>query len=310
MKTLVTGGAGFIGRWLVKTLLNEGIDVAVVDNLSSGSLENINEFTKEKGFIDFFKGSINGERVLKKISKIKFDIIFHLAASINVQESIDNPQKTFEEDVVATVKLLERSRPSKTKFIFVSTCLVYSAMQNKAISEAHTTLPSSPYAGSKLAAEKMALSYYYAYGLPVVVLRPFNTYGPYQKAFGEGGVIATFLGNINAGKPLCIYGDGTQTRDFLYVEDCARFIYLAGIKEKAVGEIINAGSGRDISIKDLAHKMNAASSIEHLPHHHPRAEIQKMVCDSTKAREILGWEASTSLEDGLELTRNWVNAQG
>jgi len=307
MKALVTGGAGFIGRWLVKTLLDAGIDVVIVDNLSSGSLENIAEFTKNKGFFDFFKESINEERVLKKISKIKFDIIFHLAASINVQESIDNPRKTFEEDVVATVNLLERARLSRTKFIFVSTCLVYGAMENKAMDETHFTIPSSPYAGAKLAAEKMALSYYHAYNLPVVILRPFNTYGPYQKASGEGGVIATFLGNIKAGKPICIYGDGTQTRDFLYVEDCARFIYLSGIKEEAVGEVINAGSGRDISVKDLACKMDASSKVEYLPHHHSQAEIKKMVCDSTKAKEILGWETSTSLENGLELTRMWIN---
>jgi len=310
MKALVTGGAGFIGRWLVKILLDEGIDTAVVDNLSSGSLENIAEFTKKKGFIDFFKESINEERLLKKISKIKFDIIFHLAASINVQESIDNPRKTFEEDVVATVKLLERARLSRTKFIFVSTCLVYGAMENKAMDETHFTIPSSPYAGAKLAAEKMALSYYHAYNLPVVILRPFNTYGPYQKASGEGGVIATFLGNIKAGKPICIYGDGTQTRDFLYVEDCARFIYLSGIKEEAVGEVINAGSGRDISVKDLACKMDASSSIEYLPHHHPQAEIRKMVCDSTKAKEILEWEPATSLGEGLEKIKDWISTNG
>ena len=146
MKVLVTGGAGFIGRWLVKTLLDSGIDVVVVDNLSSGSLENISEFTKKKGFIDFYEESINEERLLKKITKIKFDIIFHLAASINVQESIEDPKKTFEEDVVATVKLLENSRSLQAKFIFVSTCLVYDAMKGKTMDETHPTLPSSPYA--------------------------------------------------------------------------------------------------------------------------------------------------------------------
>lgn len=307
MKALVTGGAGFIGRWLVKILLDEGIGVAVADNLSSGSLENISEFVKDKGFIDFFKGSVNNEALLKKAFKIKFDLIFHLAASINVQESIESPLKTFEEDVVATVRLLEKSRFSKTKFIFASTCLVYSPAEDKAIDEAHATLPRSPYAGAKLAAEKMTLSYYYAYGLPTIILRPFNTYGPYQKASGEGGVIATFLGNIKRNKPICIYGDGTQTRDFLYVEDCARFIYLSGIKAKAKGEIINAGSGRDIAIKDLACKIGPSSKIEYLPHHHPQAEIKKMVCNSIKAKEILDWEPRTSLEEGLELTKDWIN---
>jgi nucleoside-diphosphate-sugar epimerase len=306
VKALVTGGAGFIGRWLVRELLSEGIEVAVIDNLSSGSLENISEFINKKGFIDFFKESVNEEKALERIFKIKFDLIFHLAASINVQESIDNPRKTFEEDVVSTVKLLEKTRVNLGKFIFVSTCLVYSETLNKAIDETYPTCPLSPYAGAKLASEKMVLSYYHAYGLPAVILRPFNTYGPYQKTSGEGGVIATFLGNVKAGTPLYIYGDGTQTRDFLYVEDCTRFIYLSGIKEKAIGEVINAGSGKDMSIKELAHMIGPGSSIEYLSHHHPQAEIKKMLCDSTKAKNILGWEPRISLDEGLELTRDWI----
>jgi nucleoside-diphosphate-sugar epimerase len=291
---------------VVKALLDKGIETAVADNLSSGCLENIAEFTGKKGFIEFFKGSINEEETLDKIFKIKFDTIFHLAASINVQKSIEDPKNTFDEDVVGTMRLLERVRPLRPKFIFISTCMVYSRAQDKPICENHPTLPCSPYAGAKLAAEKMALSYYYAYNLPVVILRPFNTYGPYQNAAGEGGVIATFLGNIKKGIPLYIYGDGTQTRDFLYVEDCAHFIYLSSIREKAVGEIINAGSGRDISISGLAGKINSSCKIEYLPHHHPRAEIKKMVCDSAKAGRILGWEAAATLEEGLKKTKDWI----
>lgn len=306
MKALVTGGAGFIGRWLVKTLLEGGIEVAVMDNLSRGSLENIAELVNKSGFIDFFKKSVIDEKALQKIFKINFGLVFHLAASINVQDSLDHPEKVFKEDTVATVKLLEQCRQSQSKFIFMSTCLVYEAAQDKAIDEKYPTTPRSPYAGAKLAAEEMALSYYYAYGLPVIILRPFNTFGPYQKSSGEGGVIATFFGNLKSGKPISIYGDGSQTRDFLYVEDCARFTYLASTKEEAHGEIINAGSGRDISIKDLAYKIDSSAIIRHVPHHHPQSEIRKMVCDSGKAKKILGWEARTSLEEGLEKTRAWI----
>lgn len=306
MKALVTGGAGFIGRWLVKILLEEGWETVIVDDLSSGSMENISEFSNKKNFIDFFKKTVNDEKFLKTLFRIKFDAVFHLAASINVQGSIENPAKTFEDDAVATVKILENMRGQLSKFIFVSTCLVYSEMDKTPISESHPVVPHSPYAGAKLAAEKMALSYYHAYELPVVILRPFNTYGPYQKSSGEGGVIATFLGNQKAGKPLYIYGDGTQTRDFLYVEDCSRFIYLSAIIEKAAGETINAGSGRDISVRELARSIAPSGKIEYLPHHHPRAEIKKMVCDFTKAREILGWEPAVSLEEGLAKTREWV----
>jgi nucleoside-diphosphate-sugar epimerase len=306
MKALVTGGAGFIGRWLVKTLVEEGIEVAVVDNLSQGSPENIAEFLSRKEFINFFKDSVDNERLLQKVFKIRFDLVFHLAASINVQDSLDHPEKVFKEDTVATVKLLERCLRGRSKFIFMSTCMVYDAARDRPIHEEYPTLPRSPYAGAKLAAEKMVLSYYYAYGLPVIVLRPFNTYGPYQKTSGEGGVIATFLGNIKEGKPISIYGDGAQTRDFLYVEDCARFAYLASMTAEACGEIINAGSGRDIAIKDLARKIDSSAVIKYVPHHHPRSEIRKMVCDSGKAKRILGWEARISLEEGLKKTRAWV----
>jgi len=151
------------------------------------------------------------------------------------------------------------------------------------------------------------LSYYHAYGLPTVVIRPFNTYGPFQKTGGEGGVVAIFIKNKLAGKTLNIYGDGTQTRDLLYVEDCARFVVKAGYSDKVNGEIMNAGLGQDISVNDLALLIAGdASRIEHVEHIHPQSEIQKLLSDYSKAERLLGWQPEVTLEEGIRRTEEWI----
>jgi nucleoside-diphosphate-sugar epimerase len=181
------------------------------------------------------------------------------------------------------------------------------ATDERGITEEHPTKPASPYAGSKIAAENMVLSYWYTYKLPAVVLRPFNTYGPFQKTNGEGGVVAIFIKNTLEGKTLNIYGDGTQTRDLLYVEDCARFVVEAGYSDKTNGEIINAGSGRDISINDLALLIvKDERLIKHVPHIHPQSEIQKLLCNYSKAERLLGWKPQYTLEEGIKKTREWI----
>jgi len=232
----------------------------------------------------------------------------HLAASISVQESLDNPEEAFQINVWGTLNLLEEARVKNTRMVLVSTCMVYqSAQGNRPTNESHPLLPLSPYASSKLAAENLTLSCYYAYHLPTMILRPFNTYGPFQKGGGEGGVISTFLHQKLRDEPLHIYGEGTQTRDFLYVEDCAEFIVKASLGEETCGQIFNAGSGKDISIAKLASLIaNGSSSIRHVPHPHPQSEIQKMVCDFTKAKTLLGWKPRVNLEEGIARTREWT----
>ncbi|MPN23251.1 UDP-glucose 4-epimerase [bioreactor metagenome] len=143
--------------------------------------------------------------------------------------------------------------------------------------------------------------------MPAVVVRPFNTYGPFQKTGGEGGVIAIFIKKQLAGQELGIYGDGTQTRDFLYVEDCAAFVAQCGYSEAVNGEIVNAGLGFDITINDLAFMVaKDQSKIKHLPHIHPQSEIMKLLCDYSKANEILDWQPKHSLEEGVAKTTAWI----
>lgn len=308
MNILVTGGAGFIGRWVAMRLLDEGHKVWIIDDLSNGRRENIEEFLDKENFIKFVHGDIKNLKVVEKLFENKFDICYHLGASINVQDSIDDPGTTFNNDVVGTFNILEQCRKYNTKIVFMSTCMVYDrANDEKGITEKHPTKPASPYAGSKISGENMVLSYWYAYGLPAVVIRPFNTYGPFQKTGGEGGVVAIFIKRNLEGKTLNIYGEGSQTRDLLYVEDCARFVVQAGYSNKVNGEIVNAGLGRDITINDLAAFIaDSENQIKHVKHIHPQSEIQKLLCNYSKAKELLGWEPEVSLEEGIKRTEEWI----
>ena len=308
MKVLVTGGAGFIGRWVVKRLLDDGHDVWALDDLSNGRLANLAEFEGHSGWQGFTRGDIKDETLLEKLFQNRFDLCYHMGASINVQDSIDEPRQTFDNDVIGTFNVLEMCRRDQVKMVFMSTCMVYDMATDPAgINELHPTKPASPYAGSKIAGENMVLSYWYAYGLPTVVVRPFNTYGPFQKTGGEGGVVAIFIKKALAGETLQIYGSGEQTRDLLYVGDCARFVVEAGYSDKVNGHILNAGLGRDVSVNELASLIEPnPAKIVHVPHIHPQSEIMKLLCDSRKAGELLGWSPQIDLPQGLQLTRDWI----
>lgn len=329
MNILVTGGAGFIGRWVVKRLLDDNHRVVALDNLSNGQIENIEEFTGRD--FTFIEGDIKNESDLDKVFKEKYDIIYHLGASINVQDSIDDPKTTFYNDTVGTFNIIERAKiqmfgknakmegeqwvldssedTHPCKVVFMSTCMVYDVADKDGINENHPTNPVSPYGGSKIAAENMVLSYYNAYKLPTVVIRPFNTYGPFQKTGGEGGVVAIFINNSIAGKDINIYGSGEQTRDLLYVKDCARFVVESGYSNNVNGEIVNAGTGRDVTINELAQIIsNDRVSVNHVKHIHPQSEIMKLKCDYTKAKKLIGWEPKYSLEKGIKETEEWITS--
>jgi len=305
---LVTGGGGFIGRWIVNKLLEQNESVWVLDDLSNGSENNLRDFQENSNFKGLHTGKVQDKDFVKKIFKNGFGTCIHLAAQINVQESIDHPKKSYDSNILGTYILLEEARKKNVKFVLVGTCMVYDlADTNDAIDEKHPVKPLSPYAASKLAAENLAESYYHSYGLPVVITRPFNTYGPFQKSNMEGGVVNIFIKNKLHGETLNIFGDGTQTRDLLYVEDCANFLVSASFEDKAVGEIINAGLGEDISINDLAYLIvGDKDRIVHIKHHHPQAEIKKLLCDYSKAERLLNWRPKFSLEEGIEKTEGWI----
>lgn len=304
---LVTGGAGFVGRWVVKRLIEDGHRVAVLDNLENGSRENLAEFSGHSRFLGLIVGCVEDAQAVARAFATAPDICIHAAAQINVHESLQNPAKAVRVNVQGAWQVLEQCRRNKTKFVLVSTCMVYDELGHAAaIDEQHPVAPRSPYAATKLAAELLAECYYRSYGLPVVILRPFNTYGPYQKPGCDGGVVAVFLARKLQGEKLPLFGDGSQTRDLLYVEDCADFIVRAALSDSAVGQVINAGSGEEIPIHRLAEQIAGPDSAQPAPHPHPQAEIRRLRCAPGKADQLLGWRPRVTLEEGVRRTETWL----
>lgn len=308
---VVTGAAGFIGRWVVRELLDRGYTVHGVDDLSNGSRRNIAEFSDHDSF-KFIEGDVRDEATISELFEEDPSACIHLAAEIDVQESLEDPGSHFETNVVGTQYVLEACRRTDTRLGLVGTCMVYDvADSEEGIGEDHPVKPASPYAGSKLAGENLAESYYHGYDLPVVILRPFNTYGPYQKTGMAGGVVSIFTNRDLQGEPLKIFGDGTQSRDLMYATDCARFIVDGTFCEEATGEVLNAGTGSDIMINDLAELIASdGTEITHVEHHHPQSEVQTLRCDPSKAQAMLNWEPEVSLEEGVDRLRTWLREEG
>lgn len=303
----MTGAAGFIGRWVVGELLAQGHEVLPIDNLVAGDAAALDAFAGAPGLRPFEEGDVRDAAACRRWAG-EVDAIAHLAASISVQESIDDPATTFENDVVGTFNVLEAARAANARVLFMSTCMVYDRADRDGIDEDHPTKPASPYAASKLAGEALTLSYFHAYGLPTTVVRPFNTYGPFQRSVGEGGVVAIFTRRSLLGEELRIYGDGTQTRDLLYVEDCARFVVAALLSDRATGRILNAGTGHDVSVNELAALVGSdPERVVHVPHIHPQSEIPVLRCDPRLAAELLDWRPRVDLAEGLGQVRAWMD---
>lgn len=336
MRCLVTGGAGFIGRWVVKRLLEAGHQVRAIDDLSNGRRENLSELEKQPAWLGLVEGDIVDPKVLEPIfSGEPWDLVLHLGASIHVQRSIDCPEPTFRNDAIGTFRVLEACRRqyfalngldvTTQKFDFdrdlpklkerrprvavMSTCMVYDLAGGEAIRETHPYRPASPYAAAKIGADMLALSYFHAYRMPVTVVRPFNTYGPFQKSNSEGGVVSIFLKRDLSREPLQVKGSGEQTRDLLYVEDCAEFVVSAALAPATEGRVVNAGTGRDVSVNELAKLCcSNGNRSENVQHDHPQAEIMRLCCDASLANSLIGWRPRVTLEEGISRTRQWLAA--
>jgi nucleoside-diphosphate-sugar epimerase len=305
-KVLVTGGAGFIGSWLCSELERRGFFCVVLDDLSTGEEKNLGIVAD----YELINGSITENEVLDKIPWTEISACYHLAAKGDVHESIEDPVLHYNVNVYGSFLLLERCRRYGIPLLFTSTCMVY-GLQNipeNGIDESCPVCPLSPYAGTKLAAENLVTSYKNAYGMQIRIARPFNTYGPHQKTSNkEGGVIPVFLQRQLEKQPLHIFGTGAQTRDFLYVKDCAAFLAEFMQAGADCPDILNAGSDQEITISELALKIaGMEGSVVYREHPHPQSEIHRLRCNSVLARLHLNWGIKYSIEHGLQENREWL----
>ena len=243
------------------------------------------------------------------------DVVFHLAC-LGVRHSIHSPQENHDVNASATLGLLALSRDANVgRFIYVSSSEVYgSIVPVPPMSEMHHTQPLTVYGASKLAGECYTRAFYHTYGYPTVVLRPFNAYGPRSHHEGDcGEVIPKFMLRCMAGRPLIVFGDGTQTRDFTYVADTARGIIMAATCDAAVGTTINLGSGREISVNELARLVAEVVGCDRAEVIHDFArpgDVPRLLADISKARRLLGFEPNVTLRQGLASLKQWYLNQG
>jgi UDP-glucose 4-epimerase len=310
-KILVTGGAGFIGSHIVDRLLTNDFEVTVIDDLSTGRLENIASHQTRKDF-HFIQGDIqNLDLVSKTLQDV--DAIFHEAALVGVTDSVENPILTNDVNVTGTLNLLKTCLDSNVKrFIYASSAAVYGKTETLPLRESLVPQPISPYGVSKLAAENYAKVFYEVYGLETVCLRYFNVYGPRQTYRSYSGVITIFINQLLNGQPPIIHGDGKQTRDFINIQDVVEASMLALARKNAVGEVLNIGRGIAVSMNEVAsmlQKITGKTELESI-HTNPRTgDIRNSYADITKARKVLGYSPNVDLKDGLTQLVEWYRSE-
>lgn len=301
-RALVTGGCGFIGSHLVDELIQRGFEVFVIDNLSSGNLNNVkHQFANDSFHL------IKGDVIMIKelLGDVKdIDIVFHEAAISSVTKSVTHPSSVFDSNVISSLNLLEYCRNSGIqKIVFASSSAVYGDSSAQALSEDNLCSPISPYGASKIATEYFLQSYWKTYGLKTVSLRYFNVYGNRQNYSEYSGVITIFINRLLKEDPLLIYGDGKQVRDFVNIKDVVKANLLAMDSENAVGESINVGTGTQTTILELGKHIQTivgGKSKSFIFRAMRQGDIQRSVASTIKARLLLGFIPSISLNKGLE----------
>ena len=305
MKILITGGAGFIASHIADEYINLGHEVFVLDNLSSGFVENINPKTT------FINTDICDKSLNKLFEVHQFDVVNHHAAQMDVRKSVADPTFDANTNIIGTINLLQNAvKTGVKKFIFSSTGgAVYGEQEYFPADEKHPTSPLSPYGISKLAVEKYLFFYNKQYGLNYSILRNANIYGPRQNPFGEAGVIAIFTSKLLAGEQPIINGDGTQTRDYVFVKDVVK----ANVKvlEDKIPDILNVGTGIETNVNEIFNTLNKIINNGQVEKHGPTApgEQLRSVITSDKFYKRFNWKPTTKLEGGLKETVNFFEAK-
>ena len=309
MKIVVTGGAGFIGSNLVDALLDDGHTVLVVDNLSTGRFENlyrVKDAARENRFA-FHQVDIRDSGVAVAFKGQRPDMVVHLAAQADVRYSVRYPVEDAEHNILGTINLLEHAvQAGVKKFIYTSSggC-IYGAPRDLPVDEDTPRKPISPYGVSKSVTEEYLRYYGREHGLAHTTLALANVYGPRQNPFGEAGVVALFLGRMLKGEAPVIYGDGEQTRDFVYVGDVVDAYRKA--MTKGDGGVFNIGTGEETTVNRIFRELAELCDFEKEPEYAPprQGELERISLGIDRARKELGWSPSVSLRAGLELTADW-----
>jgi UDP-glucose 4-epimerase len=300
-KVLVTGGAGFIGSNLVLRLIEKGHSVIVLDNLSSGKLENLSGVRNNPNFC-FIQGDIRDKAALHE-AFCGVDAVVHLAALIDVSASVIDPLKTHEVNVTGTLNMLQAAENKVDRFVFASSTAVYGNAEALPIKETEVLRPISPYAASKVAGEAYCNAFAGCYGLDAVALRFFNVYGPRNENSPYSGVITKFLRKACNNEVLTIEGDGEQTRDFIHVSDVAEALVLALERKQLQGEVFNICTGVPTSVNQLVNVLRSVTGKNlRVKHDSPRqGDIRESFGDPAKAMDKLGFKSKISLKKGLEM---------
>ncbi|HQE92298.1 MAG TPA: GDP-mannose 4,6-dehydratase [Anaerolineae bacterium] len=313
MKLLITGGAGFIGSHLCEKYTQAGHTVVCLDNFLSGNLMNVRHLLDYRNF-KLVKGDIRDFDLLEKLMR-DVEVVFHLAAQVHVDRSYIEPRLTYDINVLGTQNVLEAARLYDTrKIIYASSSEVYGSALQVPINELHPLNAPHPYGASKIAADRMCYAYIQTYGMDITIVRSFNVFGPRQRDLGYGGVISIFTRRVLSNVPPMIYGDGRQTRDYTYVEDTVNAYDLILHHPDPIPEPINFGTGSEISILDLATMIiefcGKKGQIEPV-YVGPRiGEVNRLIADATKARQLLGWVPTYTFETGLQAYIEWYKKYG
>lgn len=304
MRTLVTGAAGFIGSTLVDRLLADGHTVIGVDDLSSGRSENMVAAERQDGF-EFAKADIVSADLLALFADTRPEVVFHLAAQIDVRHSVADPQFDSMVNVVGTVRLAEAARQAGVRKILHTSSggSIYGSPQTFPTTEDEPVDPASPYAAGKYAGEVYLNMFRNLYGLDCSHIAPANVYGPRQDPHGEAGVVAIFSQALLAGRPTKIFGDGTDTRDYVFVDDVVdAFVKAAG--EAGGGQRFNIGTGVETSVRQLHSVIAAAAGGRDEPEFHPArlGDLKRSSLDISRAKQVLGWAPKVGLAEGVART--------
>jgi UDP-glucose 4-epimerase len=301
-KVLVTGGAGFIGSYLVQWLVGEGADVFVLDDMTTGTRENLDQCSRLEPRRIIFSSVTDREMVNKLVSQV--EVVFHLAAQ-NIVASTRNPGADYATNIGGTLNVLMAAREFDIKrVVYASSASVYGNPRHLPACEDDPVCLLTPYAVSKFAGEGYCRAFFESYGVPTVALRYSNVYGPRQR--GEG-VVMRFARAVREGKPLPIHGDGQQTRDFTWVGDAVEATLLAAQSERAVGETFNVGTGVETSVIELGRLVAGPEAKLERVDRRDIDNIWRRVLNIEKARRVLRWIPTVTLEEGLELLRKREN---